>query len=99
MHWPEHQAVAGDAGVVDQHVDAAEVGEDLLHGLVRLGEVGGVGRVGAHLDAERLEFRDSIFDDLDVRECDVRPFFGELQGDGLADAPGCARDEGDFSFQ
>ena len=74
----EHQAVARDAGVVHQHVDVAEIRENLLHGLVRLREIGGVGCIRAHLDAERFQLLDSIFDDLDVGECDVRPFGGEF---------------------
>ena len=95
----QHEAVAGDARVVDQDVDAAEIGHDPLHRRMRLRKIGGIGLISLDLDAKRLQLLDGIFDDLDIRECDGRPFGGEFQGDGFADAPGCARNQRNFSFQ
>ena len=95
------QAVFGDAGVVHQDVDAAEIGYNLLyHGLGSL-EVGGVGGIGAHLHAEGFQLFHRLlggFVDDQVRKGDVGALGGIFKGDGFADAPGGTRNEGHLSF-
>ena len=81
--------VFGDASVVDQHVDATEVLDDLFDNLLGLSEVGGVGGIGFGLDAHGLEFLFGFQHEVaqgDVGKGDVAALLGETDGDGLADA-------------
>ena len=93
----QHKSVAGDTGVVDEYVDTAEVLHYLVHRRLCIGEISGIGGIGTGLDAGSLEFLESILVYLHVRECYVRTLGCELQGNRLADSPGCARNQGDFS--
>ena len=80
----EHQAVLRDAGVVHQHVNAAEVGNYLIHNAVRGGEVGRVGFVGLDLYAQGLQFSHRVGVYADVGESYVSTLGCELQGYGLS---------------
>ena len=98
---PHHEAVLGDAGVVDEDVDAAEVLEDLLDDGVRLVEVGRVGGVTLDLMPESGDLGDGLlgrFVDDKIGEGDVRAFFCEFECDGLSDASCSAGDQGHLSF-
>ena len=99
---PEHEPVLCDPRVVDQDVDPSEFRHDLLHDLVGLLEIGGIGCISLHLVAECAYFPDRSFGrfvDDKVGERHVGTFRCEFQGNGLADSSCCARDEGDFSFK
>jgi hypothetical protein len=50
-----HGGVAGDAGIVDEHVDRAEIGLDLRNALLAGLEIGDIPFVG--LDADALAER------------------------------------------
>ena len=89
----QHESVFGDACVVDEDVDCAEVFFDLLHERFRLDEVCGVAGIALALDAERCYFGLGLLVDGKVCECDVGAFSGEFQGNGLANAPCSAGDE------
>ena len=85
------------AGVVEQHVAAAErlehVGGQLLHG----GAVVHVGDEVLDLDVEAVaDFGLGLFQLVFVagRDGDVRPAFGQAAGDRLADALAAAGDQG-----
>ena len=98
----EHEAVFGDSGVIDEDVDAAEGVHDLLDGIVRLLEVGGVGGDGQHADAKGFEFLLGLladFVDDQIREGDIGAFLCKLEGDLFSDAPRRARNQRDLSFQ
>jgi hypothetical protein len=93
--------VLGDAGVVDQHVDAAELFLDAGdHGIDRFAlrhvhlKAGG-GR------AERLALRDDLVHRrlLDVADDDDGAFLGEFQRGGQTDALGGAGDDGNLVFK
>ena len=98
----EHQAVLGNARVVDEDIDAAEGLHDLLHGLVRLFEIGGIGGNSQHTHAEGFEFffrlQARLVDDQ-VRKGDISAFFRKFEGNLFADAPRCARNQRNLSFQ
>ena len=94
----QHQSVLGDAGVVDEDVDASEVFFHLLDHLFRLGEVGSIAGVALGLDAKRFYLSLCLFVDGEVGECDVSPFLGESQRDSFSDTACCTRDECGFSF-
>lgn len=97
-----HEAVFGDAGVVDKDVDAAEVFDNLCHYVLGLVEVGGVGGVAFALHAAGGDFSlggFAVFVYCKVGESDVGALLGETQGKGLADAAGRSGDEGGFSFE
>jgi len=80
-----------DSGVVDEDIEAAEVGDSLLHhvfdfgfhGYVRLNEDG----TSTCLDKSCVSFRP--FRGTAIIQGDVRPFLGEAEGDGAADAGRC----------
>ena len=98
---PQHETVLGDASVVDEDVNVAELFEDLLDDGVRLVEVRRVGGVPLDLMTESGDLGDGLlgrFVDDEVREGDVRAFFCEFECDGLADASSGAGDEGHLSF-
>jgi len=89
----EHQAVLGDAGVVDQNVDGAELLLHLRHHLLRLLEVSSVRGIalGLHAQGGNLVLGLSIH--FQIGERDVSAFSGELQGNGLANAACCASNQ------
>ena len=82
-------AVVGDACVVDEDVDLAEVGEDLLDeglGGVVVGHVGGVA-FGFHAEGgELLLHGDHLLVACASAESHVAALFGEPHGYGVADA-------------
>ena len=93
------KAIAGEAGVVDQDVDAGEIGEDLLDERLHGGVVGDVHGVG--LGQAGVLRVDLIGGALGIRlragnHGHARAFAGEAQGDGVADAAAGAGDDGDL---
>ena len=82
-------AVVGDACVVDEDVDLAEVGEDVLHkclSLFILCHVGGVA-FGFHAEGgELLLHGDHLLVACASAESHVAALFGEPHGYGVADA-------------
>lgn len=86
--------IEADAGVVDEDIDAAVVGEggfDEVAAKIRVGEVAGDGEV-AGLSGMGLG------GDGAGGESEAGAALGEFGGEGLADAAGCARDEGHLAF-
>ena len=99
---PEHQAVLGDAGVVDKDINPAEVCHDLAYDLVSLLEICCVGRISLDFVAESLKLLDSLLGrivDHQVGECHISSFRSELESDRFSDSSRCARNKGGFSFQ
>ena len=95
-------AVLGDAGVVDENVDATEVLDNLCHNFLGLVEVGGVGGIALALHAEGGDFGLgglAVFVYYEVGECDIGTLLREAQSDGATDAACGAGDEGGFSFE
>ena len=95
------QSVAGNAGVVDQDVDAAEILDDLVHECLRLVEIRSVRAVAFGADAFPGQFGFeglSFFYRRKVRKCNGSSLSGERLGDAPADAARSPRDEGDFAF-
>ena len=97
----QHDAVFGDAGVVDQDVDVAEVLFDLCHHAFGFVEAGCVAGVAFGLHAQGGDFGLGLLANLvdyQVGECDVGAFCGVLECDGFTDATGGASDQRHFSF-
>jgi len=94
------ELVAGDAGVVDQDLQAAELGGDVLYGLLDAFFVGDV-----HLEAGGLATGGGNFFDHggqlvfhDVGHGDRGAGLGQRQGNGAADALRRAGDERNPTF-
>ncbi len=97
---PEHKSVLGDAGVVHKDVDPAEIGENLIHDIVRFLEVRGVGGVSLYLVAVSLDVLDSLLSDFidhKVGESHIGSLGGEFHCDCLSDSSCGARYKGDLS--
>ena len=97
-----HQSVARDAGIVDQHVDPAEILDDLGYHGGRGLEIGRVRRVSLSLNAEGLQLLFGVLKvlvDFQIGENDRGAFLRETQRDRLADAAGGSGYDGDFSFK
>ena len=78
-----HQAVFGDAGIIDQNVDAAEILHDLVDHFVRIFKVGGVRGVsfGFYAQGVQLLLRLlAVFVDRQIGERDVGSLFCKLNG-------------------
>ncbi len=92
---------ADDAGVVDEDVEAAAVGDDLRdeRGGGFLVEGREIARIGGEPGAERFHFGGDVRGIADAYARDVRAFAGEGQGDGLADATARTRDDGYFILE
>ena len=94
-------AVVGDAGVVVDLVDFAEVCDDRVgvgqHGLA----FGDVEAVGLHLRAECFGLARGLGKSfgVDVGEGKVRALLREIEGKGPADAGAGSGDDGDFAFE
>jgi hypothetical protein len=88
-----------DAGVVDQHVGAAERLRHVLHHGLDFGRLAHVGAVVADLHAERGDLRLRPFNVAEAIEHDVRALAGQRPGDAEADAAGGTCDEGGLAFQ
>ena len=84
----------GDAGVVDQNVQPAELGHDLLRHLGHLVILGHVHLVGGGSLAQGGCRFKHLF--VLVREDDRGSLSGHHPGDALAVAHGGASDQGDF---
>ena len=98
----EEQVVAGDAGVVDQDVDPAELVDDALHRGLRGGGVDDVaadadraGTVG-EVEAARGVGGGGL---VEVEDRDRGALAGEALGDAEADASGCSGDDGDAAVE
>ena len=90
-----------DAGVVDQHVDAAELAHGLLdhaRAVLGLGDVGGDGDAAA---AERLDALGGLLEPLGAAgaDRDVGAGFGEAGGERGAEPGGGAGDDGDLAVE
>ena len=90
------ELVAGDAGVVDQDVDLAELGDGGLDGGFDLLFVGDVERKGGGLAAGGGDFGDQFVQLLLIARGGGHggAVFGEAQGAGASDALRGAGDEG-----
>ena len=98
----EHESVFSDAGVVDEHVDAAEVVFDLLHSLFRGGEIGCIRCVAlaAHAQGGNLLLGLlAVLVDHEIGECDVGAFRCEFERDLFSNSTGCSCDHSHFSFK
>ena len=94
------RAADGDAGIVDEDVEPAEILGDVLHQLVDVGGGGLVGLVGAGVDALGFQFGDDGFGLVgggDIADGDIGAFIGEGAGAGRADAARTAGDEGNLA--
>ncbi|HZD53133.1 MAG TPA: hypothetical protein VE175_08805, partial [Woeseiaceae bacterium] len=93
---PDEEGVAGDAGVVDEDVDAAVLGDDGVYPLLHGGAVGDVevGKGGAQGGG-----RGPACGGIDVAEGDGGALGDEFLGRGAADAGRGASDETDFIVQ
>ena len=91
------RAADGNAGIVDEDVEPAEILRDVLHQLVDIDGRGLVGLVGAGVDALGLQLGDDGFRLVgggDIADGDVGAFFCEGAGRRRADAARTAGDEG-----
>ena len=98
----QQQLVAGDARVVDEDVDAAEVLADPAEGFLDERKIGHVAFVGRGADAEGLRFGDRFGRALvraGVHDGDVGAVLGERDRDGRADAARTAGDDRRFAFE
>jgi hypothetical protein len=87
-----------DAGVVDQDVDAAELGGSVGHHGLDLGRLAHVGAVVPHLDARAATSARALHVAKAV-EHDVGALAGQRLGNAQADAAGGAGDECGFAFE
>ncbi len=95
----EQKPVFGDAGVVDQHVDASEILCYGSHHFRGVFGVGGVRGVAFGLYAHAFQFlhqRLHVLVVTQVGESDVGTFGGEAQRNGLSDAARRAGNQSDF---
>ncbi len=91
--------VPGDAGVVDQGVDAAEAGQragDHRIDLRAVGHVDDDADAGGTAHRDGADLRHGGVDVVQVAHDDAGAFARELQGGGQADALGGAGDDGDL---
>ena len=98
----QQQLVAGDARIVDEDVDAAEVLADPAEGFLDERKVGHVAFVGRGADAEGLRFGDRFGRALvraGVHDGDVGAVLGERDRNGRADAARAAGDDRRFAFE
>ena len=103
----EGKGVAGDAGVVDEDIDAAEVGDDGAGAVLDGVFAGDIERVGAGASAgaavgigcagEGVDFADDLGELVGAAggEGDGDAELGETDGAGATDSLGCSGDEGD----
>ena len=97
----EHQLVAGDTGVVDQYVDAAEVRDDRLDRLFGGFKVGDVAKIRSRFDAVGSQLRDRVVAlgfVADIQDRNISAVFGKLFGDSQPDAARAAGDDRRFIF-
>src|SRR5205814_10388630 len=90
---PAHLAdggVAGDAGVVDQHINRPEVGLDLAHAVLARVEIGDVPPVGGDAGTIGELARPLLIPG--VIGCDIHPHVAKGNADRLADAARSASD-------
>ena len=88
----------GDAGVVDQHVDAAVELQHLGHQRIDLGALRHVEHAPKRLCTQDLALRHHLVDGVLAQVADHHggPFGGELKGGGGANALSGTGDEADF---
>ena len=91
VRHPVHGAVAGDAGVVDQDVDGAEVGFDLRHAIPDRLEIADVELVDPDAGAVGKFLRPLVVAAIIRRH--LAAGLHQRDGDRLADATGSARDQ------
>jgi hypothetical protein len=94
---PGDQRVPRDARVVDEDVEVAQIGLDLLDQRLRLGRVADVRADGDPADLGRDRVGGLLAGPVVDR--DLRPAAGELARDGGADAARPTGDERDLSFE
>ena len=97
----DHRDALDDTGVVDQHIDVADLGGDLLDHLIDGVLVGDVADIAVGFDAGFLVGGQALVDQLllDVVKDDLGAAIGHSGGNGKADAVGSAGDEGDLTGQ
>ena len=97
----DHRDALDDAGVVDQHVDVADLGGDLLDHLIDGVLVGDVADIAVGLDAGFPVGSQALVDQLllDVVENDGGAAVRHGGGNGKADAVGCAGNQRDLTGQ
>ena len=84
------RAADGNAGIVDEDVEPAEILGDVLHQLIDIDGGGLVGLVGAGIDALGLQFGDDGFGLVgggDIADGDIGAFIGEGAGRLAAPMP------------
>ena len=94
------RAADGDAGIVDEDVEPAEMLCDVVHQLFDFGGRRLVGLEGAGFDALGLQFGDDglgLVGRGDIADGDIGAFVGERAGAGCADAARAAGDEGNLA--
>ena len=99
---PHQQTIAGDSGVVDQHIDAAAFLQNgchqLLH-LVFLADISLEGVSAAASGGDRAHHLLGSVGRAGVVHHHFSAGFSQLQGDGTADAAASARYQGDLAGQ
>ena len=98
LRHAQHQAVLGDAGIVDEDVDAAKLFLHLLHHFLRLSEVSGIRGIALGLHALGGNLLLGFFIDFEVGECHVGSFLGKLQCDSFSDTACCTSDQRSLTF-
>ena len=92
----KHQIIAGDACVVDEHIDAAEALECTLYETLYGVLIGYIRLHGEGIDAFRPAERDRFLGGGSIARViheDVIAMARKLHCDGTADAPACTGDE------
>jgi len=91
----------GNARIIDQDVQPTKLCHDLRDHVPHPGQVADVDGIGQRFGAERRQIGGRLIDHVRVDLCDndMRSFAGELLADCEANAPACASDDSDPTFQ
>ena len=95
-----HQSVFGDTGIVDQHVNRAEIRLYLIDNLFCLGKVSGIAGISLGLHAESLDFcfcSLSVLIDNEVGKGNVCALLGKFQRDSFTDTACCTCNQCSFT--
>ncbi len=98
----DHEAVARDAGVVDEHIDRSELASHAAEECVDRHFVRDVASLGERSDVPLLDQRDGFPGSvvaLPVADRDGRTAIGERDSDRAADAARAASHDGDTAFE
>ncbi|MNT61961.1 hypothetical protein D3C72_1996420 [compost metagenome] len=96
-----HHVVPGEAGVVDDDVDALEIAHRRVDEAVGKVRCGHVAHAGHGFDAHCLQFLDGLLRRLGVQVIDdqARAFACQPHGDGVADAAARTGDQCHLAFK